>query len=126
MSADQGCGHPNHGNPDHDCEPFVAAGKDAPMCTCGHRWWRHQDSNLSPECLDCDCAQFEELTPVGWLVRWTARRGLMGAEHVAWGERPEDVLLCTHQEELGHCSLHYGHGGRHVLPSAEKGRPNAQ
>lgn len=47
-----------------------------------------------------------------------------GADHdcapfLSWGERPEDVLLCTHQEELGHCSLPYGHGGWHVLPSAE-------
>ena len=44
----------------------------------------------------------------------------MGAENDAWGERPEDVLLCTHQEESGHCSLPYGHDGGHVLPPEGK------
>lgn len=32
-----------------------------------------------------------------------------------WGEAPEDVLLCTFQDETGHCSLSYGHDDEHLI-----------
>lgn len=38
-----------------------------------------------------------------------------------WGEAPEDVLLCTFQDETGHCALSYGHDGDHLInPRKEK------
>lgn len=51
--ADTGCDHPNHGNPDHDCKPFVATAPPLTMTageyldTLAHAWdagWRaHMD-----------------------------------------------------------------------------------
>lgn len=37
------------------------------------------------------------------------------SEEEEWGEAPEDVLLCTFQDETGHCVLSYGHDEDHLI-----------